>query len=169
MKHIHRNLKTLRESYLRISQAEFGKVFGLSRSQIDNYERNAEPKSELLAQLSLKYNLDLTRFLTQELSPFNMNEFLRDSSVAPLSSLSEPDKEAINSDDALAQDNLLAWKGEISILLDRLENNAYQQDTARGEDLNRLRKLTTDSYERLSELYQAQSSILQYVNKVLRK
>ena len=167
MKPIHSNLKTLRESYLRMTQAEFGRVLGLSRNQIDNSERDAEPRSGVLAQLSMNYNLDLTRFLTQELTPFNMNEFVRDAKVAPVSALAESGKEDTHADRGLDQNNLLAWKGEVSILLDRLESDTYGQAAERNTDLDRLRQLTAESYQRLSELYQAQSSILHYVNKVL--
>ena len=171
MKPIHRNLKILRESYLRISQTEFGQRFGLTRGQVDNYERQSEPRADILARISLAYNLELTTFLTLELTAFNMGDFVRDKQKEPLTATEseESTSQTAAVEEPLAQHNLLAWKGEVTLLLERLRAGKYQQADDRIRDIDRLQELTTVCFLKLSELYESQQNILQYVNSTLGK
>lgn len=65
--YLHSNLKFLRD-YTRTTQAEFGKLFGKTRSNIDSYERgNARPDEGVLLAISKHFNLPLEVLISKDL------------------------------------------------------------------------------------------------------
>lgn len=64
---LHSNIKFLR-NYTRTTQAEFGKLFSYTRSNIDSYERgNAKPPLDLQTKVSEHFNIPLEVLITKDL------------------------------------------------------------------------------------------------------
>ena len=63
---IHANIKFLR-NYTKLSQAQFGDLFGKSRSNIDSYERGTPPSEDLLGKISKHFNISVDTLLYKDL------------------------------------------------------------------------------------------------------
>jgi transcriptional regulator with XRE-family HTH domain len=64
---LHSNIKFLR-NYTRTTQAEFGKLFGCTRSNIDSYERgNAKPPEGIQLKIAQHFNISLEVLITKDL------------------------------------------------------------------------------------------------------
>ena len=66
MNYFSKNLKALRAEN-NLSQVEFGLLFGLSKSNINSYENGAFPKLEKFIQMMDYFNLDPSKFVTQDM------------------------------------------------------------------------------------------------------
>jgi len=64
---IHSNVKFLR-NYTHQTQAQFGKMFGKSRSNIDSYERgNATPDESIQNDIAKHFNISLETLIHKDL------------------------------------------------------------------------------------------------------
>lgn len=66
LNYFSKNLKALRAEN-NLSQVEFGLLFGLSKSNINSYENGAFPKLEKYIQMMDHFNLDPSKFVTQDM------------------------------------------------------------------------------------------------------
>lgn len=67
MRYISLNIKYL-ANYERVTQNEFGSLFGIGKSNISNYVRGkTSPSIKLLMQICERYNLTLDDFVKKEL------------------------------------------------------------------------------------------------------
>jgi transcriptional regulator with XRE-family HTH domain len=64
---LHSNIKYLR-NYVNLTQAEFGKLFGLTRANIDSYERGiGKPKEEKQIALANHFKIPLEVLISKDL------------------------------------------------------------------------------------------------------
>lgn len=62
------NIKYLRTQYVNLTQAEFGKLFILSRSNVESYERGiAKPKPDKIADIAKHFNISIEVLLYENL------------------------------------------------------------------------------------------------------
>jgi transcriptional regulator with XRE-family HTH domain len=67
MPYLHTNLKFLRKQ-TKDSQEAFGKLFNLTRGQVDSYERKvATPKTELIGKIAAHYKTTIEVLMTKDL------------------------------------------------------------------------------------------------------
>ena len=66
------NIKYLR-SKAGLSQSAFGELFTVSRDNIASYERGGEPKIELIQKIVKHFHIELSDFITKDISEVNSN------------------------------------------------------------------------------------------------
>jgi len=62
LNYFSKNLKTLR-ARMSLSQDQFAKTFGLSKSNVNSYENGAFPKIEVFIRIMNYFNLDPSKFI----------------------------------------------------------------------------------------------------------
>lgn len=119
--HLHTNIKFLR-GYLRLTQAQFGKLFNKTRSNIDSYERgNARPDEETQREIAAHFNLPLEVLISKDLQ-MNPGLLLAGSSFSALSNV-------INEDAMKAKDETIReLKSQCKSLQDQISFLQQQND-----------------------------------------
>ncbi|MGL1885258.1 MAG: helix-turn-helix domain-containing protein [Reichenbachiella sp.] len=75
MSYIGKNIKKIR-SVKKLSQSQFGDLFGLNRGAVGAYEEErSEPKIESLMQIASHFNLSIDILLTKELTTVELYKF----------------------------------------------------------------------------------------------
>lgn len=98
---LNSNIKFLR-NYARITQAEFGKLFGKTRSNIDSYERGiARPDEKTQKAITEHFNISLETLIHKDLQK---NPGLLLSTVNPVDARSSVSDDAINAKDEVIRE-----------------------------------------------------------------
>ena len=91
MSYFHKNLRLLREKH-KFSQEQFAELFGLSKANIQSYEKKNYPKIEMLLTITDYFNIDVKKFIQLDMATHsvylddtnNMSELEREKHIAAM-------------------------------------------------------------------------------------
>ncbi|MEO1053828.1 MAG: hypothetical protein AAFX87_24535 [Bacteroidota bacterium] len=72
MSTFNQNFKFLRENVAGLSMSAFGKVFELTKGQVDSYEKSSQPKIEKYLEILNHFKIDPEKFATLDMRVHNV-------------------------------------------------------------------------------------------------
>lgn len=102
MNYVSQNIKFLRKK-LGFTQPQFANELGVSRNNVDSYERGGIPKPDILAQIAELFSIDLRKFLAEEMNSFSYDTFIiknngivSDNTTEQIDTTDNPSLKAVN-------------------------------------------------------------------------